>query len=207
MTDRPFDDLTSKIQELDRARRELAQALDVSRIGAVEGDRWPRSVNRERRIDRRPFLLCVAAIVLAAAFMTRQWMATPEAAPPSAASITLAPMAATPVATAPSSTQAATAPAPTPAPEAVAPGNVAPTPALTPLVVHIRVGRACSVRIVVDDVPLEWRSVRPGDEMISRPARDVIVETDDAGALVVIVNGVTTSLGPDGAPATRRFLR
>jgi hypothetical protein len=189
VTDRPFDDLTEKIQELDRARRELAQALDASRIGAVEGDRWPRTVNRERRIDRRPFLLCVAAIVLAAAFMTRQWMATPEAAPPSSASITLAPMAATPVATASSSTQAATAPAP------------------TPLVVHIRVVRACSVRIVVDDVPLEWRRVSPGDEMISRPARDVIIETDDGGALVVSVNGVTTSLGTDGTPATRRFLR
>ena len=204
MTDKPFDDLAEKIQELDRARRELAQALDVSRIGAVEGDRWPRSLNRERRIDRRPFLLFVAAVVLAAAVMARQWTAAPEAAPPSPASIALAPMAPTPVAIAPP-TPGTTAPAPVP--ESIAPANVALTPALTPLVVHIRVVRACSVRIVVDDVPLEWRSVRPGDEIISRPARDVIIDTDDAGALAVSVNGVTTSLGTDGGPATRRFLR
>ena len=203
MTDTRFDDLAERIQELDRARRELAQALDASRIAAVEGDRWPRPLDRPRRFDRRPFLLFASALVIAAAFMTRQWTAAPEAAPQESAA--LAPVSVSPalpaLAANPPSTEAV-ASTPAAAPAAVSPATTTP-----PLVVHIRVVRPCSVRIVVDDVPLEWRAVRPGDEIISRPTRELTVETDDAGALAVRVNGVVTQFGADGAPSKARFGR
>jgi hypothetical protein len=203
VSDREFDELTERIQELDRARRELAQALDASRISAVEGDRWPRPLDRPRRIDRRPFLLCVSAVVVAAAFMTRQWTAAPEAAPQESAALS-------PLSVAPALPAAAANP---PSPEAVvstpavAPAAVSATTTRPPLVVHIRVVRPCSVRIVVDDVPLEWRAVRPGDEIISRPTRELTIETDDAGALAARVNGVVTQLGTHGGPSKTRFAR
>jgi hypothetical protein len=203
VTDRQFDELTERIQELDRARRELAQALDASRIAAVEGDRWPTPLERPRRIDRRPFLIGVSAVLIAGAFMTRQWTAAPEAAPQEP--VTLAPLSVAPA-------LPAAAPTP-PSPQAVAstpaaaPAVASVTPPSQPLVVHIRVVRACSIRMVVDDVPLEWRAVRPGDEIISRPTRALTIETDDAGALATRVNGIVTPLGADGAPSTSRFAR
>ena len=197
MSDREFDELTEKIQELDRARRELAQALDASRKASAEGDLWPRPLERRQRIDRRPFLLCVTAIMLAAAFMTRQWTAAPEAAPQEP--VTLAPLSVAPSLPA--------APATAVPARSVEPPLATAAPTSPPLTVHIRVVRPCSVRIVVDDVPLEWRAVKAGDEIISRPARGLTIETDDAGALVARVNGVATSLGVDGASSTTRFER
>ena len=202
MTDRQFDELTERIQELDRARRELAQALDASRIAAAEGDRWPRPLERPRRVDRRPFLLCVSAVVIAAAFMTRQWTAAPEAAPQEP--VTLSPLSVAPAL--PAVAPTAASPQPVASTPAVAPIAASAT-AAKPLVVHIRVIRPCSVRMVVDDVPLEWRAVRPGDEIISRPTRELTIETDDAGALAARVNGVVTPLGTDGARSTTRFAR
>jgi hypothetical protein len=56
-------------------------------------------------------------------------------------------------------------------------------------------------------MPLEWRAVRTGDEIISRPSRELTIETDDAGALAARVNGVVTQLGTDGAPSKTRFVR
>ena len=195
MSDREYEELTQKIQELDRARRELAQALDASRLGSMEGDRWPRVLPQKRNIDRRPFLLGVTAVMLAAVFMTWEWTAAPEAAPQKTASSVIADAAPPAIAR-----PAASPPAPVPEVPALA-------AAAQPLVVHIKVLRPCSVRVVVDDVPLDWRVLKPGDEMISRPMRDITIETDDAGALTAIVNGAPVSLGADGVPSTRSFTR
>ena len=203
MSDKQFDELTERIQELDRARRELAQALDASRIAAIEGDRWPRPMDRPRRIDRKPFLLCVSAVAIAAAFLTRQWTAAPEAAPK--ASVTLAPLTVAPAL--PAAAAIPPSPGAVVSTPAAALAAVSATTSRPPLVVHIRVVRPCSVRIVVDDVPLEWRAVRPGDEIISRPTRELTIETDDAGALAARVNGVVTPLGTDGVPSKTRFAR
>ncbi len=190
MTQGDFDDLTDQIQDLDRARRELAQSLDASRIASVQSEHWPRPLTRRRRIGR-PLLLGTAVVTLA--LITRQWAAVPEVAPQNQSAAT-APVAAV------GETSAALPSLPR------ASAQISKTTS-APLVVQIKVVRPCSVRIVVDDVPLEWRALQPGDEMISRPVRDIVVETDDAGALLARVNGVETSLGTDGRRSTKRFTR
>jgi hypothetical protein len=185
-----FDDLADQIQDLDRARRELAQSLDASRIASVESEHWPRPLTRRRRIGG-PLLLGAAVVVLA--LITRQWAVGPEVAPRGQSAV------AAPVTAVGTTPAALTSP-----PLTSAEISTAASP---PLVVQIKVVRSCSVRIVVDDVPLEWRTLQPGDEMISRPVREVVIETDDAGALIARVNGVETSLGLDGSRATNRFTR
>ena len=122
MSDKEFEELTEKIQELDRARRELAQALDASRLGSQEGDRWPRALPQQRRIDRRPFLLGVAAVMLAAAFMTWEWTAAPEASPKKTSSVATASVATASV------TKPVVEPVVPPAPEQVAAAAPVSTP-------------------------------------------------------------------------------
>jgi hypothetical protein len=66
------------------------------------------------------------------------------------------------------------------------------------LVIHIRAMRATRVRVVVDGMPLDWQPLRPGDEFVSRPRRQLVLEAGDGGALSAAVNGHKVSLGPAG---------
>ena len=83
--------------------------------------------------------------------------------------------------------------------------SLARVPADHTLVIHVHATRVCRVRVVVDGTPLEWKTLRPGDEFFSRPREQLLLESDDGGALSATVNGVSVSLGPDGRAMAIRF--
>lgn len=185
-SDQQADALRLQIEQLDRARRSLERTVDASRmalsrgVGARRQDiDWERRPGRTRwqlRIDRR---LRVVSLVAVAVVMTAIYAVRPTLAPE----------------TLHRGLERVTQ-------EHAAPLNLAeaavgPTTNYT-LVVHIRATRSCRMRMVVDGTPLEWRSLRPGDEFLSRPRQQLVLEADDGGALSATVNGARIVLAPDG---------
>jgi hypothetical protein len=65
-------------------------------------------------------------------------------------------------------------------------------------VIHIHATRACRVRVVVDGTPLDWKTLQPGDEFLSRPRQHLLLESNDGGALSATVNGSPVPLARDG---------
>jgi len=73
------------------------------------------------------------------------------------------------------------------------------------LVIYIRARRECSVRIGVDDEEPADRRLQEGDELVLRPRKAIVIQTDDAGALAAAVNGRSIRLGRDGQAAKFRI--
>ena len=76
------------------------------------------------------------------------------------------------------------------------------TPAGEPAVVRVSATRQCRVRTIVDGTTFDWRTLQQGDEILARPRQQMIVESDDGGALSATVDGRPFSTGRDGEQVT-----
>ena len=84
-----------------------------------------------------------------------------------------------------------------------APATNAPAPAA--LTIHIKPLRTCWVRVVVDG-RTDAREIEPGEDIVLKAQRSIVLRAGDAGALSIEVNGrVLPPLGLDGQVVERRF--
>jgi Domain of unknown function (DUF4115) len=187
------DELKLRIEQIDHARRQLGQSVDASghflrralhRAGGAPPaeepvqDEWPRSqslVSRSFPVVAVVVLVSVVAVLV----LFLQWRRP--------------------------ALQAGIPEVTTESP--IARETVAVDRALTndAFVVHVRAMRACRVRVVVDGTALDWRELQEGDEIVSRPREEMLIESSDAGALVATVNGRPVDLGPDRQPVAFHF--
>jgi hypothetical protein len=167
--------------------RHIARSLDASRIfvetltsreakGTNEPEPWPRPAHREMRRSRSRLSLALWPLIVAVVAAQQLWDTRPDSA------------AAMPARHAPASV-----PAPPPAPlSKQAPSPVLPSNAL----IHIKASRPSSVRFVIDEIELPWRTLKAGDEFFSRPHDKLVIETNDWGSMTATLNGKPVSLGP-----------
>ena len=199
----PPDDLAIRLDQVSRARRRLAQSVAASGIGMrrdldadksgqhIAQETWPHQVPAPARIyPRLSAVLLTVAILLAAVIVWQRWVA-------------LHPTQGEVAAAAPAPTAGAVAAElPGPSPVAV---PLEPTLPGDPSVVHVRATRTCQVRTVVDGTTLDWRTLQEGDEILARPRQQMIIESDDGGALSATVDGQPVSTGRDGERITLRL--
>ena len=191
-SDQHADALRLQIEQLERARRSIARTVDASRttlsrgVGTrrrnIDSEYRPERTRRQLRIGRP---LRVVSLLSVAVVMTALYLMRPTLAPEG---LHREPERVMPTEPAPNLAEAAVGPA---------------TPET--LVVHIRATRSCRMRMVVDGTPLEWRSLQPGDEFLSRPSQQLVLETDDGGALSAAVNGAHIVLAPNSHAVAVRF--
>jgi hypothetical protein len=168
-----MDDLKSRLDEIDHARRQLGQSVDASGIvlgralryteQAESGESWPRATRPRRRLypGAAVALLVAVGVLLGAVIALRlQTAHTPRSAIVVKPAVSQAPIAAAPPAT-----------------------------ASEPFLIRISATRRCLVRVVVDGNALDWRELKEGDELVSRPAHQMVIESKDPEALAATVNG------------------
>ena len=215
------DDLKGRVAELERARRQLTQSMDASgmklrqAMGSSEdaapvraletaeaepAEEWPRAIPAPSRFYPRVRIVFLVLMVIA---LMGTLAALQQRRP---ASVT----ASTAVATSVPAAVSTSKPTPTPAVSSIpasAPAVVShsETPAGEPFVMDVKALRPCQARIVVDGTVLDWRQLKEGDEFVSRPAHDILIETNDAGALAATINRKSIRLGDDGAAAAVRL--
>ncbi|HKY23349.1 MAG TPA: DUF4115 domain-containing protein [Vicinamibacterales bacterium] len=188
--DEQSDELKLRINQINHEWRRLAHAVDASGVALhralhadsperreterqVADESWPRPTNGRSRLPRRAggVLLLSLFVLLLGTIAQRRW----------------------PVAHSD-------------------PGDVAPQstvshqPAVSvdrplarePFVIHVRATGRCRVRVVVDGTVLDWRALQAGDEVLLRPREELLIESDDGGALSATVNGKPVLLGERG---------
>jgi hypothetical protein len=197
--DEPLTDLTLalEIERISRERRSLARSVDASAIvfhralfpdpperEVAAEDEWPRVVSSRSGFAPGVRALLVASMAVLLAVVARLYW--PLVQPPRADA-------------------AAGSPGVIELAALSEPREAERSPVMHPLVIHLQAIRPCRVRVVVDGAELEWRALRPGDELFSRPEREVLIQSDDGGALSTTVNGRAISLGSSGQPIAVRL--
>jgi len=198
--------LEIEIQRISREQHELEQRLHASRIAldrallALAGQSPERSatgLGESERSDKVPrlsapklrgirFAGVIVVLVLVALVLTlgRRWRADPAGASGRIGESTVAKV---------------------PAPASAAPSAFDRAVDADHLVLHVRARRECWVRIGIDNEDLDERRLRDGDELILRPRAEIVLQTDDAGALAAALNGRSIRLGRDGDAGTFRI--
>ena len=179
----PSDDLTLQIEKIRLDRRRLAGSVDASGIAlhrALHGR--PR---RKAAVRYRVGVVLLVSAVVFLAVLTLQRRPDPsrQAGVPSGGSEAASVSAV--------SSQAAP--------------TVAQATLREPFTVHVRATRSCRVRVVVDGVVLDWRSLQEGDEFLARPRQEMVIESTDGGALAATVDGEPVILGADGHDVALRI--
>jgi hypothetical protein len=186
--DRP--DVRDRLQQLDAARRHLAESMSASHasmqrtldsVGIDTSDPWPRRYAPRWMIHRALPSLLVAIVVAAMIGVGGIVRWSRRGSTGSIPVVTVR-----------------TLPIPEDVPRARAPAG-------EPFLVRIHATRHCRVRITVDATVLDWRELKEGDELVSRPTGDILIEANDAGALTATVNGQSVRLGEDGRGVAFRF--
>jgi len=203
-TEQPPNDLAIRIDQISRARRRLAQSvaasgiamrrdLDADRLGQkVAQESWPHPVQLPSRVyPRLRAVLLTLSILLAGVIVWQRWVARYSPHIEVAAAAAAVPSAG-----------AVAAQSPVPGPVAA---PVEQTPAGEPAVVRVSATRQCRVRTIVDGTTFDWRTLQQGDEILARPRQQMIVESDDGGALSATVDGRPFSTGRDGEQVTLRL--
>ena len=195
------EDVQSQLDEIDHARRHVGQSIAASGItlrralhradgpaphiaDAVRHsdslESWPRRINVPSRRDPRLAAVAVLfVVVLLGAAIIRYERQTSQANRAPVVVKSVGPVSK------PVSAQAAS----------------------EPFVIRVTAVRPSLVRIVVDGTTLDWRAMKEGDEFVSRPEREIFIESSDAGALAATVNGRSTRLGADGQTAVFHLAR
>jgi hypothetical protein len=196
-------DVQSELDEIDHARRHVGQSIAASgitmrrvlrrrdeeapQIGDTPGhserlDSWPRGISAPARRDPRFAVAGVLLVFVLLGAVTIKYERR-------AVQTSRAPVSVKAIA---------------PIPKSVS----IPVPAAgEPFVIRVAATRPCLVRIVVDGTTLDWRAMKEGDEFVSRPEREIFIESSDAGALAATVNGKSTRLGVDGQAAVFHLAR
>jgi len=200
-TEQPPNDLAIRIDQISRARRRLAQSvaasgiamrrdLDADRLGQkIAQESWPHPVQLPSRVyPRLRAVLLTLSILLAGVIVWQRWVARYSPHIEVAAAAAAGPSAGTVAAQSP-------VPGPVAAP-------VEQTPAGEPAVGRVSATRQCRVRTIVDGTTFDWRTLQQGDEILARPRQQMIVESDDGGALSATVDGRPFSTGRDGEQVT-----
>lgn len=203
--EKPRDDLAIRIDQISRARRRLEQSvaasgiamrrdLDVDRLGQkIAQESWPHPVQLPPRVyPRLRAVLLTLAILLSAVIVQQRWVALRPSGGRVAAK----------AATAVPTTHAVAAESPKPIPVAVPVEDTLPG---DPAVVRVRATRQSRIRTIVDGTAFEWRTLQQGDEIVARPRQQMIVESDDGGALSATVDGQPVSTGHDGEQVSLRL--
>ena len=206
VTERPPDDLTIRIDQISRARRRLAQSvaasgiamrrdLDADRLGQkIAQESWPHPVQLPSRVyPRARAVLLTLAIVLTAVIV---WQRRVALSSPHIEVAAAAAAAAGPRADAVAAQSPASSPVVVPVEETL-PGE--------PAVVRVRATRQSRIRTIVDGTTFDWRTLQQGDEILARPRQQMIVESDDGGALSATVDGRPFSTGRDGEQVMLRL--
>jgi hypothetical protein len=184
-----YDDLKLRIDQINQARRHLGQSVDASghvlrrvlhRAGGApprlhaEGpepnEQWPRPPSlASRSYSGVAVIVVVSVVALLAAFVERRWPVSQARVADVSAEIS-------------GSRQ---------------PVSLDRAFTNNSFVVHVRATRPCRVRVVADGTALDWHALQEGDEFLSSPRQEILIESDDAGALAATVNGRPIYLGPD----------
>jgi len=178
-------------------------------------EQWPRPFPKRPRRSQQfsmAIMLVVVAVLTAALTVILQQRLLNERAAAALPPLDTRPQVASPVPLALSSATAqpatlkshpaATVPAlPAAAPAATAAATASSAtpsaPGLAPIVVHLRAKRDCRLRLTLDGTALDWRDFKDGDELVSHFQEDIILETNDGGAIEATINGKTARIGED----------
>jgi hypothetical protein len=217
--------LKERLDDLARARRQLTQSMDASgmklrqAMGSSEdtppaptlemaepepAEEWPRAIPAPSRFYPRVrvffLVLTVIALVGTLAALQRRQPVPAAVSTPGAAAVPAAASTPTPASAPAPAVRSIPAVASTPAVT-----SLAEAPAGEPFDVYLKALRPCQAHIVVDGTALDWRQLQEGDEFVSHPAHDILIETNDAGALTATINRRSIRLGDDGTTVAVRL--